>query len=129
MADSPGKYELPPSVAIDPEGGYDAHHAAMTCPVCGTAWVHPVAVLVNPAGKLPGSVLVTEDGLHIDRTAKPDGRGVYVQLVFDCETGAHSFVYGLHFHKGMTYLKVDATDIPIDATGLFHTGCKTIWRD
>jgi hypothetical protein len=95
---------------------------AMSCPVCGCQNVHPVKVLVNPAGNASGLVEISIDGLSWDKTIRPDGRGVRIELSFACEAG-HAFTLEFHFHKGGTYTAfIRLADVPIDAN-------LTIWRD
>jgi hypothetical protein len=94
-------------------------NAAMVCPVCGLENIHPVAVRVNPAGAFPGSVGVTVDGIFLDKTALPSGRGVVMELYFACES-QHRFAMEFRFHKGSTY-----TTLRVLSDGVE----RTIWRD
>lgn len=93
---------------------------SLACPVCGDVMIHPLAVITNPAGKLLGQLGIAADGLHLDRSIRPDGRGVKIALAFFGECG-HRFLYEFHFHKGGTFFRCRAGD----ATG----SEQTLWRD
>jgi hypothetical protein len=93
--------------------------AVMVCPVCGFEYIHPVAVRVNPAGAFPGSVSVTAEGIFLDKTTHPVGRGVMMELYFVCES-QHRFMIEFRFHKGNTHTTLRV--LP-DGDG------RTIWRN
>lgn len=92
------------------------------CPVCGFDCVHPVGVVVNPAGAMAARVEINSGGIHVDKTTGPEGRGVSIDLRFICEQ-SHAFSLRLHFHKGTTAAAVHPEDDAPDA------GWNTIWRD
>lgn len=75
------------------------------CPVCGGTEVHPAGVVVNPAGQgFSGDVKVFQNGVHIDQTAKPEGRGVLVMFGFGCDNG-HQFALTWHLEGGETIMR------------------------
>ena len=94
----------------------------LLCPNCGSNMIHPVAVDVVPAGKHGGSVTITADGFHVDKSREPIGRGVAIALSFVCEDGC-AFKYELHFHKGSTSMNTHVLD-----SDEYQWG-DTIWRD
>jgi hypothetical protein len=97
---------------------------ALTCPVCGFKYVHPVAIECCPPGGAKGGVRIDAQGVRLDPTTPPEGRGVATTLTFLCENG-HIFTYGLRFHKGLTFLDRTMANAPRDAS----QWPKTIWRD
>jgi hypothetical protein len=92
----------------------------LACPRCGRTNTHPTSVRCNPAGSLPGEVVIEDDGILWNPAVEPDGRGVRIELVFWCEAG-HPFGVVFHFHKGRTHVvrTCDPDDPP----------SETIWRD
>ena len=97
---------------------------ALACPVCGFEYVHPVAVECRSPGQANGHLLIDHQGIHLDPTAPPDGRGVVIALTFLCEDG-HLFTYHLRFHKGMTFLERTVAD----AAQEVDLRPQTIWRN
>ena len=95
----------------------------LVCPVCGDNYIHPVQIDCSPYGKHGrGYVKVDADGIHLNQTASPSGRGALIALKFMCEQG-HVFDYVLNFHKGTTFVNSEARDI-VDGESF-----ETIWRD
>jgi hypothetical protein len=94
---------------------------ALLCPSCGGDCVHPVSVECLPPGAAKGRLVIDAEGIHLDRTVPPAGRGVVITLIFACERG-HAFAYWLRFHKGRTFISRQAVDIP---KGEFP---QTLWR-
>lgn len=99
----------------------------ITCPACGFEYCHPVSVSVNPAGNMKAKVVIQDDGLQIDKTAQPEGRGVVIRISYTCEEG-HVFSQTHSFHNGQTtrYTFVMPDDHPIHKQALKR---GTIWRD
>ena len=95
----------------------------LLCPICGEAYVHPVAVICNPAGSIKGACTVTHDGVHLDKTVGPEGRGVRIYLSFECEQGCR-FVHKLYFHKGNTFIETERYDNMKP-----NEFSRVIWRD
>ncbi|MFH0982788.1 MAG: hypothetical protein V2A79_14790 [Planctomycetota bacterium] len=94
------------------------------CPECDSTYCHPVAVEVNPAGTYPGSLTVNHSGISLDKSKKPVGRGVTIELSFFCEECGGIFRVNFHFHKGTTWTTV--TEVPASQVGQEP---YVIWRD
>lgn len=112
--------EVPIRFVIATEDADDPHVA---CPVCGCEWVHLVSVAVHQSEHSAHS---TNDKTFICPTSRRDKerqRGSAVELAMKCEWG-HVFVYGLNFHKGMTYARLAASP-PQDTCDTQHE----LWRD
>jgi hypothetical protein len=97
---------------------------ALACPVCGFDYVHPVAVECRSPGQANGRLRIDHQGIHLDPTVPPDGRGVVIALTFLCEDG-HLFTYRMRFHKGMTFFEQTLANEPREA----DLRPQTIWRD
>jgi hypothetical protein len=54
----------------------------LACPRCGRTNTHPTSVRCNPAGSLPGEVVIEDNGILWNPAVAPDGRGVRIELVF-----------------------------------------------
>jgi hypothetical protein len=94
--------------------------SVLECPHCGGTNVHPTSIRCNPAGSLPGEVIIEAGGILWNPDVDPDGRGVRIEIVFWCEND-HPFGAVLHFHKGTTF--TTWTCEPDDPPR------ETIWRD
>ncbi len=95
----------------------------LLCPICHDDYVHPTAVRILPPGRAPGLLAVTSDGVVIDPSVRPTGRGVVITLTFVGECG-HTFSYEFAFHKGQTFVRrLFGRDIGLDETP------DTIWRN
>jgi hypothetical protein len=77
---------------------------ALVCPVCAHDCVHPIRVEVWPPGATRGVLSVAADGISLDPSIEPVGRGVRLVLDFLCEAG-HAFSYAFQFHKGTTFIE------------------------
>lgn len=100
--------------------------AVLCCP-CGrdqSDRVHPIAVRTNRGGEI---VTVTAHGPKITN-ARPRGRGVHVELVFDVECG-HRLVVAMQFHKGVTTFEAPPHDGGEAMTSRRGPFLSTIWRD
>ena len=95
------------------------------CPLCGGDYVHPYMVEVNPAGNFAAAVAISCLGLHVDKTRKPDGRGVRVALGFSCENCAHISLLSFRFSKGQTHFAIADLGESVTEEGIF---LGTIWR-
>ena len=102
--------------------GIEYGGACLCCPVCGHEYVHPAVVTVDQ-----GHIKTTSS--HDTALVQPSdrhtrARGSEVRLQFWCEEG-HEFSYRFTFHKGITTLQLDATDID----GWPQSGVNELWRD
>lgn len=90
-------------------------HGNMMCPGCGDVYVHPARVIVNAGGSITS---VSSRGTRCSIGAKA-GRGVRIELAFDCEQCGERQTATFQFHKGATGVSWRRAAHALD----------TIWRD
>lgn len=100
------------------------------CPACqessqGDDYVHPLAVSVNPCGPNKGEIRIDHNGLVVDRSVYPYGRGVAISIEFACENCWKKFSWNIRFHKGQTFMDADVSKEKLEGPDPF----KVIWRD
>jgi len=104
--------EIPVRIVLK---GMPGNEAGLCCPVCGSEYVHPLAVIVEQGHTR------TEVKAHGTTVTATDrfcrARGSLVELGFACEQG-HDFRYALEFHKGSIFLQLAAQprdpQLPLD---------------
>lgn len=107
------------SISLD----FSLDKPCLACPICGDNNIHPTGIVCRPpGGNGLGMLRVDAEGIHLDPTTPPHGRGVNIALEFHCEQG-HAFTHELQFHKGQTYVTTLGSLVEDGSAAL------DIWRD